>query len=156
MLIDERFARGNPSASVKLGRALRHYRWVVGSKARRVARAWRYAIGRSTLTDAYDIDIDCREVTGLYPLVSMSVDNVLELAEDRWGDFPELKAYAESAVRRVYDRWSSPGHELEGAEGWAMDLIEEWAKEDGLELEDGYGVDSSELENVGAIAGDDE
>jgi len=143
-------------APSKLATTMRRLRWVLGAKTRRVARAWRYALGRTTLTDAYDIGIDCRDVTGDYPLVSLDVDDVLQSAKDRWGDVPELKAYAESAVRRVYGRWSSPGHELDGAKSWAMDLIEEWAKDDGLDLEDGWGFGREEhAEAEGAISTND-
>jgi hypothetical protein len=65
---------------------------------------------------------------------------------ERWGDRPEFDDLANAAYRRVFNKYSSPGYELDGAQDWAMDLVEEYATEDGIILDDSWLVVSEEKE----------
>ncbi len=101
---------------------------------KRWRRAWAYARNRMTQDDASWIAYECDIAAGSFTLVSIETDDVLDLARDRWGDVPELRALADAATRRVWNKWSSSGDERNAAIDWAIDLIAEYAREDGIEL----------------------
>jgi hypothetical protein len=100
----------------------------------RAARAWRYATKTMTQDDADHIRYDCQREGGVYPLVAFTRESVLQACQERWGDFPMLQSLVEIACQRVSDKWSSPDYEACAAEGWAIDLVEEQAKQQGFEL----------------------
>ena len=106
----------------------------VKNRLKHLARAWRYATGRMTKEDASWIAYECDVHAGCFPLVSIDVDGVMDLALDKWEDNPKLEDFARDAVCRVWNKWSSSGDEQSAAIDWAMDLIAEYAKEDGVEL----------------------
>lgn len=120
-------------------------RYVAGSEFSRRARwfrAWRYATGRLTEDDTYHLRQEIRDIDGYYPIAELSRESVLKQARERWGDNPNLVHLTLGACERVYDKWSGSGYEAEAAEEWAMKLIQEYAKDCGVELVD---ADSDEV-----------
>ena len=111
-------------------------RYRVRDRLKHLARAWRYATGRMTRDDAQWIAYECDVAAESYPLVSIDVEGVIDLALDKWQDDPALADLARQAVRRVWNKWSGGGEEYSAAVDWAMDLIEEYAKADGVELKE--------------------
>lgn len=109
-------------------------RYRVKDRLKHLARAWRYATGHMTKDDAWSISYECDASTGCYGLEYIDVEGVMECAVDKWEANPRLEEYAENAVHRVWNKWSSSGDATNAAQEWAMDLIEEYAKADGVEL----------------------
>jgi len=109
-------------------------RWRTEERRRRFALAWRYATGRLSEADADLIRYDCQSISGCYPLATFTRDSVLEVARDRWGDHPHLTDAVNQACERVASKWSGNAADSaqDAAECWAMDLISEWAAEQGL------------------------
>lgn len=117
-------------------------RWRAREAMKRVGRAVRYAAGRMSEDDAHLIIYECLPTSGYFPLEGLSVETVLDLAQERWGDNPALPRLAADACRRVWNKWDSGG--TEGvAEDWALDLIKEYATDDGIVL-----VEQDELEEA--------
>lgn len=119
-----------PLTTIRRSRAF--YRW--RSRINRWRLAWRYATGNLTEDDAYTLSWESHDITGCYPLEWVSVEGVLESALCNWEDHPRLREYAEQAARRVYSKWDSSGHVTDAAHDWAVDLIREYAADDGVEL----------------------
>lgn len=103
---------------------------------RRCATAWRYAIGRTTDTDEWNLFHYAEERLGQYSLEGLSERAVLDQAVERYGDHPELPELVSRACSRVADKWNSDGHLTGAAEDWAFDLIAEYAADDGIVLND--------------------
>jgi hypothetical protein len=89
-----------------------------------------------TEDDAYEIARECHEVTCNWPLETISVESVIDAAQERWSDFPRLREYAEQASARVWSKWSSTGDVSGAAVDWALDLMNEYAEEDGIKLQE--------------------
>lgn len=122
-------------------------KWRIRSKLKRYGMAYRYATGKLTEDDGFDLIWDAQRITGCYCLESFSRESVMESAADRWGDIPELAALVDQACDRVYSKWSSNGHEADAACDWAMDLVAEYAAAEGITLKDSWSpetVDSEE------------
>lgn len=104
----------------------------------RYRRAWLYAAGRTELDDAYTIMRDLRPITGEYPLITLDVDGIVISAGDRWtNSADEIRPFAEEAAERVYGKFDSDGETRSAAEEWALDLIAEYAEQEGVELIEG-------------------
>jgi hypothetical protein len=117
----------------------RRYRLKV--KWQRIARAWRYALNRTTPADASLIEYEMKDISGCYPLEYLTVESVMALVEDRYGEDPRFEELAHDAARRVWNKWDSGGHQADAAQDWAMDLFKEYAKGAGIELVDSYDAD---------------
>jgi len=105
------------------------------SATARWRRAWRYAAGTWTENDADMIAFEAHDRAGYWPLETIDVEGLEGIAQATWGDVPELSALAHSAAATVARKWDSGGgHQRHAAEEWAMELIAEYAKEDGVEL----------------------
>lgn len=113
-------------------------RRIAGCKVRHRLARWRralaYARDRMTAEDASQIAYDCQEPAGRYPLATINVSDVLELARDCWGNNPDLPRLAADAVDRVASKWSGYPDAVQAAEEWAFDLIREYAAEEGIDL----------------------
>ncbi len=109
-------------------------RWRWHSRLQRYGRAWRYARQRLTQDDAEIMLGDAERASGIFGLESMSRDSILEAARARWGDVSELSDFADDAFDRIMQKWNSEGHLTDAAESWAIDLIEEFAAEAGVDL----------------------
>ena len=106
----------------------------------RVERAWRYAMRAMTQDDADRIRYDCQREGGFYPLAALTRASVLNLCQDRWGDFPMLQFMVEIACQRVHEKWSGDDESASVAQDWAMDLVEEQLKRAGLDLVDSWNL----------------
>jgi hypothetical protein len=95
-------------------------------------RAYRYATRKLSTDDAYWIASECADVSGCWPLQSIGVESVLGSAQDRWQDDPNLPRFAYAAASRVASKW--PGSDESAAEDWALDLIAEYATQEGITL----------------------
>ena len=102
----------------------------------------RFGLGLTTPTEASEIRYRCHEITGCWPLQWIDAEGVIELAEDRWkatdrwGTPVDFEAYAKDAVRRVHTKWPGNDDMTGAAQDWAMDLIGEYALQDGIALLD--------------------
>jgi hypothetical protein len=111
------------------------WKWRTKYSAQHARRAWRYLTHSLTSDDASMIAYEMQDISGDWPLASLSLDSVMEAARDRWEDHPELRSIAEDACSRVASKWSGGGEESVGAaEDWALDKIAEYAERDGVEL----------------------
>lgn len=109
-------------------------RWRVRDTAQRYARAWRYATRRSTREDGLRMIYDAEHAAGNYSLESISLMDVIKRAKEKWGDVPGLEDWAGDATARVGKKWESGGETVYAAEDWALDLIKEYAADDGVTL----------------------
>ena len=122
-------------------RSLSPVAWRLRSRCHRLAVAARYALGRSTIDDAWQMFHDAEHITGFRTLEGISTDGVTQQAFERYGESPQIAALAEKACRRVADKWSGNSDITNAAEDWAFDLIEEYARTDGLALRDSWTCD---------------
>ncbi len=97
-----------------------------GATARqRALSAWRGRggiTGRFTADDAQTIILDCRRPAGWFPLLVLCDDDVLEQARTIYAD------------QRVEQKWESHNGELDMATRWAIDLAEDYARVQGIQL----------------------
>lgn len=100
----------------------------------RAARAWRYLRGKMTDTDAHHLVWEAEHVSGCYSLEGFTVDSVLEDARELFGDVPGLERWAVDACARVASKWDASGDVSSAAAEWAMSLIAQYAKSDGVNL----------------------
>lgn len=126
----------SPSRMIGIKRVIRHFRFIIGEKQRRIACGLRYALGRSTLMDGYDLMRHGETVTGCYSLEHISVETTVEIASQRWKDFPELTVLAGEAAAHVSYKWNSSGDTAWAATDWAMKLIAEYAAARGIQLQE--------------------
>lgn len=112
----------------------RHRKWRWQRKAQRFARAWRYMIGTYTVDDAEWISLEVDNKAGCWALQTISDQSVLEYARNRWEDHPELPRLAHEAAARVAKKWAGVDDVTAAAEDWALDLIADYAKSDGIPL----------------------
>lgn len=103
-------------------------------RLKRLALAWRYLTGTWTEDDAGWIAYEAHQVAGYAVLETVDVDGVVEWAEERFGEHPKMREWARTAVRRVGNKWVSTGDAASAAQDWAVDLIQEYASYEGVEL----------------------
>lgn len=110
--------------------------WLVRfrQKRERAGRAWRYLRRTLTADDASSLIYEAEHVKGEYSLESISVDSVLEDALERWEAAPCLERLVEEAVARVANKWESSGNISGGASEWAISLVKEYARDQGVKL----------------------
>lgn len=113
-------------------------RWRINAHIRRFRRAWHYAMNTLTEDDASTMRYECTLIEGLYPLECFTRDGVMEACRDRFGDDPALVPLVEAACCRVHSKWSGSGDAAGTAEDWAMDLIQEYARQDRIALTDSW------------------
>jgi hypothetical protein len=95
-------------------------------------------IGSTSQDDANSLLYDAQRLAGSYGLEALSEETVLERVVERYGDVEGLSGLVQCACQHVWSKWSSDGHMTGAAEDWAMDLIAEYAKQDGIELVDSW------------------
>jgi hypothetical protein len=100
----------------------------------RFRRAWRYAFGGLSADDAQRMMLECREPAGWHPLLTLTVEDTLEQAQDTLLDHPDLPRLIAASCSRVGDKWESYGDELYEARRWAIDLAKSYAAQDGIVL----------------------
>lgn len=108
------------------------YAW--RNRLQRLARAWRYAIGGMTTADAHAFVFEAQPVAGYAILETLDVESVAEFAEELFGAHDGLQGWASDAVARVGYKWGGTGDIQSAASDWAIDLIREYAAQDGVTL----------------------
>jgi hypothetical protein len=93
-----------------------------------------FANGKLSADDASDIIYECQPIAGYFVLETIDVDGLMAWARDRWVNADDARALAEAACERVAGKWSSTGDVSSAAQDWAMDLLEQYAREDGITL----------------------
>ena len=116
----------------RVSRATWGFRWQY--RLQRWRRAWRYATDRMTADDASWIRHECQNIEGFWPLEAIDAEGVLGEARERWIDHPDLERLAYDAAQRIADKWTSSGDISCEARGCAVDLLAEYAKDQGIEL----------------------
>lgn len=108
-----------------------YYQCVHGIERARLG--YLYANGQLTATDAFTMIGELQDVACSYALLSIDIGTVMEWAVERWAnDEDELRPLAERACQRVYNKWEGGG--TDGAAEWALDMVEEYAAEEGIAL----------------------
>ena len=110
------------------------WRWKVRHALERIGVGLRYACGRSTVDDWSRLSHDSQVGSSCYGLSYFSADDVVESLIDLYGDNQAFQEMAERAARRVWNKWNGTGDETGAAIDWAVDLVKEYAAEDGVEL----------------------
>src|SRR5258708_4062260 len=109
-----------------------------GATARqRALSAWRGRggiTGRFTADDAQTIILDCRRPAGWFPLLVLCDDDVLEQARTIYADHSELPRLIADSCARVEPKSESHNGELDMAARWAIDLAEDYARVQGIQL----------------------
>jgi hypothetical protein len=118
-----------------MNRSLFTLRWQILHRWRRIRRAVAYAGGRLSEDDAQSIILDCRLPAGWYPLMTLSPDDVREMATGLYGDAVHaLDPYLDGACECVARKWDHTGDEHWHAREWALDLALQGAAQDGIVL----------------------
>ena len=115
-------------------RKARFSRYSARSSVARYLRAWRYATQRLSADEAQQIAIDCRFAAGWHPLLTLAVEDVLDLALEEFNEHPDLRRLVAEACARVGYKWEPYGDALSGAQDWALDLVRDYAAADGITL----------------------
>lgn len=124
------------------GQYARNYRWRCRGKMIRLKRVVRYFLHRTTKEDANQFLYEMQDIAGIYALETFDVEGLMEEALERWEPHPDLLELAEDAASRVAHKWAGDdGHLANAAEDWALDLIQQYAADRGIELSE---VDGAE------------
>ena len=107
-----------------------------GGRLERARLAWGVLTGTLTPMQARTLTCDLEAISGSYALESFERDVVLSMARERWGDVAELPDMVWSACARVASKWDCNGDNGSSAEGWAMEMIEDYAQQRGVILSD--------------------
>ena len=114
---------------------LTRWRWRLRHHWRRWLLAVAFARDNLTRDQALDLLYHAEEAAGVWPLATFDAEGVLQTARERWGDNPALERLAHDAASRVASKWSGDdGHLAGAAEDWALDLLAEFAAQEGIEL----------------------
>jgi hypothetical protein len=97
-----------------------------------------FANGGLTRDEALSMIVTCQQIAGNYGLETLSVEDVIQDAGYRWSNpCEDIEPFAHAACMQVYRKWDSDGHLRSAASDWALNLIEEWAREQGVTLVEG-------------------
>lgn len=116
--------------------------------AKRIGQAWRLARGRLTREDARALLWEMEQLAGWHSLETVSIEDVVDAARNRWADHPKIKQYAQDATARVASKWSSSGDIPSAAIDQAIDLIAYYADLDGVKLVELDEAQASEVEEA--------
>lgn len=109
-------------------------RYRVANTAKRCLRAWRYATNHLSEDDAGWIIADVQPLSGYAVLETIDAASVLEWAEELYGPHPKLAEWVRDAIQRVGQKWQSSGDAQNAASDWAIDLVRDYAAQEGVEL----------------------
>jgi hypothetical protein len=99
-----------------------------------------YRLANSQLDqdDANAAIYECLPIAGWWPLATLDIASITEVAGFRWTNSAEqITPLALQACQRVSNKWSGDDAATCAAEDWALNLIEEYAAADGIELIEG-------------------
>lgn len=101
---------------------------------KRAKQSWAYF--RDSLTSEQGLEMLCEieSAARLHSLISLSRDDVLTSALERWAPHPELANLAAEATREVANNFESYDDTRSNAEAEALDKIKEWAESWGIDL----------------------
>ena len=118
--------------------AFRHRIWLVrfrfGHRLARYRRALDYALDRLSADDAQQIFIDCEYPAGWFTLLALTVEDTLEQALEIYEDHPDLRRLVADGCERVHKKWEDHSDALYYARGWAIELAEGYAVDEGITL----------------------
>ena len=103
----------------------------------RLARGLAYAFGRSlSEDDRHCLRIQMNESLGYYPLMTLATTDVLQTAQDIYGEeaAAKLQPYLDAACDRVASKWSGDGASFGFAVDWALEKALDYAASDGIKL----------------------
>lgn len=107
-------------------------------RAQKTLARWRralgYATGRISADDASQARYDLQHAAGEYSLIELHVSDVIEEAGEIFEPNPELDQLCADAVRRVANKWDDYTEVRSSCHDWALDLVREYAKRDGIRL----------------------
>ena len=116
-------------------RALAVWRFRQQDRWTRLARGLAYAFRRSLPeADLHAMRVEMNGLLGYYPLMTLSVEDVLEEARSRYGDEEanRLTSYLDAACDRVVSKWDN-GYDAFGvAVDWALENVLAYAEADGI------------------------
>jgi hypothetical protein len=118
-------------------------RYRLSKRAARLKRAWLYAFGELSQSQAQDITLDCQAIADWFPLVTLTISGALDLALETYADTPELRSLLASAVGRVANKWEGNGDALLAAESWAVSLVPDYARQLGVTLSEVHADNTS-------------
>lgn len=117
-------------------RQFNRLRWSAIRKFERLVLAWRFVVGRLSKEQAYTLAYEVMRLTEEYPLTTIAASDVLDDFRETYKDHPQAPDWASEAAHRVWTKWESTGDERSVALEWAMDLVREYARTDGQNLEE--------------------
>ena len=101
---------------------------------KRLRLAFRYLFGRLTDEQAFLIIADCRQTAGWHPLLVLERGDVLNEARETFVDNPHLRRLTARACRQVEHNCVGRWKEHDRASAWAVRLVQDYAKEEGIIL----------------------
>lgn len=101
---------------------------------RRASCAHEYLMGTVGAEDTQRMILDLERRAGWYQLMTLDVEHVIEDAAERWQPHPHLRRLVEDACERIASKWENGGDTYFEARQWALDKVEEYAREDGIAL----------------------
>jgi hypothetical protein len=100
----------------------------------RLYRGLAYGVRHVSSDQAQRILLDCEHIAGWHALVTLTVEDALEATRGRVAYHPELPRFAAAACSRVASKWSGADDTLCAACDWAVDLVEQYARDEGIPL----------------------
>lgn len=121
-----------------LWHALRHRIWLAAFRLKRrlarYRRALNYALDSLPADDAQELIIDCEYPAGWFALLALTVEDTLEQALETYQDHPDLRRLIADGCERVHKKWEDHGDALYYARGWAIELAQGYAADEGITL----------------------
>lgn len=117
-----------------LFRPIRTMRFRCKYRLARYRRALAYARDRLSADDAQQIFIDCEYSAGWFTLLTLTVEDTLEQAQEVYQDHPDLRRLILDGCARVGKKWEDHSDALYCARGWAIELAEGYASDEGITL----------------------
>jgi hypothetical protein len=104
-----------------------------------------FANGKLTEDDARTMLYECERAVGCFSLQTISVESILDTAGYRWANAAEeIRGIAWEACCRVSEKWPGSESVTEASEDWALELIAEYAQDEGIILIDGERDETSD------------
>ena len=101
---------------------------------KRLRLAFDYLLGRLSDEQALLIIADCRKTAGWHPLLVLNRGDVLNEARETFVDNPHLRRLTARACLQVERNCVGHWNELVHARAWAIRLVQDYAKEEGILL----------------------
>jgi hypothetical protein len=115
---------------------LSHFSDGLQCRYQRLRRALAYATSRLSSGHAQDIILDCHDAAGWYLLMIITPDDVLDRAITLHGEKARvLEPHVHAACSHVSHKWDS-GDDYCQALDWAVDAAVDYARQDGIELDE--------------------